>query len=143
LLLASTTLTDAVEVEEPSAKIELGVKLQASPVAGPGVNETLVVVFETVESVPPAVKVTVQPDVVVFDVNVKVARPAVDGVVPVGVGFNVAPTPVQPVPANVAVIGWAPKLGFVTRLPLASWTVTTVNGQVVTSVFWQPAVAGD
>jgi hypothetical protein len=59
LPLTSTTLTDAVEVEEPSAKIDPGVKLQARPAAGPGVNTMLVVVFEMPASVPPAVKVTV------------------------------------------------------------------------------------
>jgi hypothetical protein len=144
LALASTTLTDAVEVEEPSAKIEAGVKLQARPVAGPGVNTTLVVVVETPAREPPGVNVTVQPVVVVSDVKVNVARPAVDGVVPVVAGFGVAPTPVQLVPpAKLAVIAWPPKLGFVIRLPLASWTVITVNGQVVMSVVWQPAVAGD
>jgi hypothetical protein len=105
LPLVSTTLTDAVEVEEPSAKIEAGVKLQARPVAAPGVNTMLVVVVETPARVPPGVNVTVQPVVVVSDVKVNVARPAVDGIVPVVAGFGVAPTPVQLVPpAKLAVI---------------------------------------
>jgi hypothetical protein len=105
--LASTTLTDAVEVEEPSAKIDPGVKLQARPAAGPGVNTMLAVVVETPASGPgfAVLKVTVQPVVVVSEVNVNVARPAVDGVVPVFTGFAVELTPVQPVPPNVAVIG--------------------------------------
>ena len=89
---------------------------------------------------PPAEKVTVQPDVEVELVKVNVARPAVVPL-PVLTGFVVALTPVQPLEAKVAVIGWPEKVGLVTRLPLASWTVMTVVGQSVPAV--QPTVAGE
>jgi len=73
LPFASTTFAVALDVEEPSFLMTAGEKLQATPLAGPGVNTIVPVVEETPV---PSENVIVQPLVVAVELNVKVARPA-------------------------------------------------------------------